>query len=368
MGLYHQSTVSGATNYNGPALNLSVTPSEIPWVLKSVMKSAGWTITQSGDGNAIFSTSGDVLTNISTNAALNAFGEPTVKNSPGIANSMRNQYAWFVVRSPVGGAEMCFQVAEVYDTFLSMRIKFSVGGFSTAGVSATTCPGPTTPGDELVLWGTGTDAAPVDTTYLVAGLTPRQYRLHVGVDDSGSIPQAWMAVSLNASDSVVALLLWDFLDNLGAGDSIAHAATVTSTTVFNDARSGCALPSVWGDEAQLATSGRWWAARLGGTGTHELFAAWLANSNGGLHTAMGVNTDSQKEDMLYAQSARRSTLPAPNGLKGTHRVFRLQGDYRPFGHPTSQGGGTNNWVSVGSLWLPYNYAGANGANSKLMTR
>lgn len=371
MAMHHRSN----SGYSGEGINLGLIAADFTWVVKSMFKSSSWSVVMSGDGkpsntvNVNYSASTDILTNNTRDPAtvLNAYGEPTTANATAIQGSTLNPKSWFVVKSQVGNASLCIQMGDIADGYVSLRIKFSAGGFSTTGISSTTCPGPTTANDEKVLWGSGTNSAPGTTDWFISNRSPRTARFHSGVDDSGTIPLAWFALQDNASDVVHCAILWDYLTGLNSGDTIPHAV-VASGGGGGDNRYGVVYTGHWADETLVGTPGRNWAARFG-TLTQEMQMAYLTNSTGPLHLTMGVNTASQLSDDVPPVLARRSTIATPNGIKGQSQLLKLQGSARTFGFPTSIGGGTNNWVAVGSFLVPYNYADVGiGAGSKLITR
>jgi len=372
MAMHHRSN----TGYSGEALNLGICAADFTWVVKSMFKSSSWSVVMSGDGkpsntiNVNYSTSTDVLVNNSRDPAtiLNAYGEPTTANATAIQGSTLNPKAWFVVKSQVGNASLCIQMGDIADGFVSLRIKFSAGGFSTSGISSTTCPGPTTGSDEKVIWGSGTNSVPGTTDWYLNAVNPRNTRFHCGVDDSNTIPLAWFVTQTNASDLITSALLWDFLTGLNSGDTNPHAVVASGAGSSTDLRYGVMAPSTWDNEALVGTPGRNWVGRLG-TLTQELQMAYLTNANGPLHLSTGVNTASQLSDDVPPILARRSTVATPNGIKGQSQLLKLQGSARTFGFPTSIGGGTNNWIAAGPFLVPYNYSDiAIGAGSKLITR
>lgn len=111
---------------------------------KSLLKTAGFVIWGSGDGLAAYGAPGS--------------GTDVITSAGSGAGGMNNNRAWFNVRDPASGLSMSFQYLDT--TNHGLRQKFSANGFTTGSPSATTVPGPTVTGDEIVMFGAGTDAAP----------------------------------------------------------------------------------------------------------------------------------------------------------------------------------------------------------------
>jgi hypothetical protein len=95
--------------------------------LKTMLVAAGWTVPASGDGNAIYSSSGDVCTASTAGVAAQA-------------NSLTNANAWFRLRDP-NGHELLIRHANNGAATDSYYIWFSdSAGFVTGSPSATVSP------------------------------------------------------------------------------------------------------------------------------------------------------------------------------------------------------------------------------------
>jgi hypothetical protein len=119
------------------------------YVLKESLKLAGWTVVTSGTGTAGTTGAGDLITT-GTGTAIGSFA--------------RNG-AWVRMREPSPGTrEYVFQNGQA-DNSPNGIIKYSrATGFATGG-TATVAP-TTGGGDGIVFVGSGTDAAPVNTTWI----------------------------------------------------------------------------------------------------------------------------------------------------------------------------------------------------------
>lgn len=145
--------------------SIPATGGEAMFRLKEVLKLAGWTVPESSDGTT-YNPAGDQIT---TGAAG--------------AGGMNNDNAWFVVEEPsgAGGRQWCFQC--VLAASEQWRIKLSAAtGFGIGNPSATQVPQAV---DEVVLRGSGTDAAPTGTTLFPTNGT---YRVHCIAQDAAVGP------------------------------------------------------------------------------------------------------------------------------------------------------------------------------------
>lgn len=130
--------INSTVNYKAP------TGAAAMFMLKALLKQAGWSVIKSGDGLSVYSSSADIITSASSGA-----------------NGMDNPRAWFVVQMPSSTRAFCIQrnTSSGANTGQSWRIKYSAAsGFTTGSPSATVVP--STGGDEQVLLGAGSDASP----------------------------------------------------------------------------------------------------------------------------------------------------------------------------------------------------------------
>lgn len=119
---------------------------------KRHLKTVGWTVTGSGDGLSLFSSSGDIITSGGTGAG-----------------GLRNNRAWFALRSPDGANAFTFQNLDSTNGN-SWRVKWSPGGVFNVGGSANTTPGNSLTVDATatdIIVGAGTDASPTSALLLV---------------------------------------------------------------------------------------------------------------------------------------------------------------------------------------------------------
>jgi hypothetical protein len=139
--------INSTVNYTVP------TGAAAMFMLKALLKRAGWSVIKSGDGLSAYSSSADIITSASSGA-----------------NGMDNPRAWFVVQMPSSGRAFCIQrnTSSGADTGKSWRIKYSKSaGFTTGSPSATVVP--STGGDEQVLLGAGSDGSPTMAVLFLHG-------------------------------------------------------------------------------------------------------------------------------------------------------------------------------------------------------
>lgn len=168
MALISSSTDTGF--YTGLTTNqIPLNPETSIFMLKSLLKTAGWTIAACGTGTGGTATSGttDLL------------------SSSVIMTSIRS---WFCVRRPSATQSFTFQHDATANNSTTWRIKYSPGGFATtASQTNNTTPGPVTGSEEIILVGGGTDNSPTFAAAF-AGNTPL-YRTNIIADNLA--PHGW---------------------------------------------------------------------------------------------------------------------------------------------------------------------------------
>lgn len=125
------------------------------YTLKEALKLAGWSVLSSGTGTAGSTAASDLITT-GTGTALGSFA---------VGN------AWVRIREPsgAGGREYVLQNGNA-NSSVNVIIKYSRATGFVSGGTATVAP-TTGGGDGVVFVGTGTDAAPVQTTWLPGAAT-----------------------------------------------------------------------------------------------------------------------------------------------------------------------------------------------------
>lgn len=175
------------------------------YTLISTLIAAGWTKVADSDGTT-YSSSGVQVT--SGAAGTNGLG---------------NANAWVVVRDPAGRREFCFQRTT---TNLLWRIKFSEAArFSVGSPSATRVPqggvmaGGSGVTDEIVLFGSGTDAAPTGATLFDAdGTAHRVHCLAQSTADAGGVYYFHLFTTLQSNGQSYTFVICAGLEGCHASD------------------------------------------------------------------------------------------------------------------------------------------------------
>lgn len=172
----------------------------------------GWSIVASSDGSSA---------NLSSDS-LNS------------SASLNNQKAWFVIKPPSSTKSICFQRGTNPNEW---RVKYSFGGFNLSTGTATKVPSPSTVNDEVILWGSGTDASPVASN-MFNGLYEGKYVFHSGASDSdgyGFYFFAYPISKLSENNSSAKLLMVH--DPLASSSYDSSDSDPTVTGIFNGANS-----------------------------------------------------------------------------------------------------------------------------------
>jgi len=272
---------------------------------KEQLKSSGWTVESSSDGTT-YNSSGDQISSGSSGA-----------------NGFANTNAWVRLRSPVGagGAEFVIQRGTGNTVW---RLKYSMtAGFTGGSPGATQVPSAT---DEVLLWGTGTDASPSFGTLMT---TDNTYRWNVGAD--GAAPYGfWAGAFPNGGGNPTTGFVYDPLTATEATDGHTYAIYVSGSSPF--ASSGALSTESFG-----ATSNYLWSSvpKVSPTGSDWTFfsAMCLFVQTGAqlvIPTNTPVNPITSNDQMFPIVLARRSALATP-GYKGATTIMRWQSPDRTTG-------------------------------------
>lgn len=162
---------NSTADYFGDTYNLDfVSPEDMIYKLKSLLKTSGWGIVGSGSGSV--SSSSDLFT-------------------AGSASMFVGQ-SWFAISSADNKSNFTFQRSNVATSTYSWRIKYSPGGFNLSTATATKTPLPLTSSDETYPLGGGTDVAP---TFGVIGVTATGMQaMHMGASTTAADNSFWLSV------------------------------------------------------------------------------------------------------------------------------------------------------------------------------
>lgn len=195
MSLFHRSTQAAPAYMRGVFINARMNANQIPLALASVAVSTGqYTITTSGDGNAIVSASGNVYTGTSLDSNAPYLQEPSGPNTPKIARSIFNDLCHLTLTHTASGGALALQVVASNTQTSDLRIKWSPGGYNGASATAAMVPSATNgSGDDALIWGGGSDGSPSGSSVL--GDAPRgTSRVTIAVSDDPTYPFLYVLV------------------------------------------------------------------------------------------------------------------------------------------------------------------------------
>lgn len=158
--------------YTGASINTKPLHAELcVQILKSTLKTAGWFVMGSGDGNGLFSTSS--LFGISASDVLTTNGTGTLAGTAK-AGSISNGRCWFVLQQTSSSGSWSFQNLSVaagsaQNGSTTWRIKYSSKGFLMSTSNTTTTPSTIQAAsgvvDEMIVAGGGTDGSPTGVIF-----------------------------------------------------------------------------------------------------------------------------------------------------------------------------------------------------------
>lgn len=201
-------------SYVGPTYNLSLTPYQILLRLKSLALTAGFRVVGSGDGDALFSDTADVLDSDTVTDWGAGLNDGTTGREY-VAGSLGNERAWFVLATPLASSKQgyrCVQVLQgggVLSQGYYLRIKDSLGGFDMTTASADTTPEPLTAGDERIKEGDGTDASP--TPGSVFTVNAAACRVQIVAETDPAFPFLSCLVSTQGTNTMQFWFCWDHI-------------------------------------------------------------------------------------------------------------------------------------------------------------
>jgi hypothetical protein len=319
--------------------------------LKTTLKAAGWTVPRSSDGST-YNSSGDQI----THAGIGAGG-------------MENGKAWFVIESPNGEHQWCFQ-RDLSDN-AEWRVKVSsLDGFTGGSPGILETPYAT---DEQIMNGGGSDGSPTfGDLFTVDG----GYRFNVIAQDAAT------------GTGVEIYGFWAFAVEVGIGDIetiIAHEPMDPDT--FPELSSGTRAAPVIGDPDPCiyvcdfgggiatksititTTSGYWAAANSSWKHWHRMNygdEAWVVNQACAYKTAasaeilapygisttgMASNPYNGADDCLPICTGRPALYATEVGRKGFCNFLKMRTINKNF--PDTINITTDAMVYVGDLLIPW---------------
>lgn len=280
------------------------TSSDAIFSLKTTLVTAGWTVSQSGDGTTYNST-GDQITT---------------------AADLANASAWFYIEAPNGQA-FTFQNQ---NNSTAWRIKWRGNGGAVGGSpSATQTPTIT---DEIIIRGSGTDASPGYTSFLPTNGT---YRWNVIADDAS--PYGFWCVPIAfGGASAYGGMIFDPLTAVSSGDVSPYVVmTATGGDYWQRANPNAGI--YWNDENSYSgTSGNYAVYYTASTGTGNRANAnayyLYLGGNSYLNYTQAVNPITGNDDLFPMVWGRRAAAGGGNpGWKGVSTFSKYKGIYRAMG-------------------------------------
>lgn len=355
MALRHHS-LSGL--YIGPAFNLLIPPRQIWWIWLSLLLDSGWPILQSGDGDALYSSSGSVFTNISFNQVSGP--DQLGINSPAIPGSLCNFNSYYVWSDPLHSGEWCLQIAELIDSVsqCTVRLRYAKQGYANG--TATVAPAPNVAGDDELLIGGGTNSTPLNSYgySILSGLS------NMGIDGDATNPRAWLETHTPGPGNFGGQFLF-FID------PVAALVQQDSDRIVTGVASSSGGPT----PASLADASENRDPSLNGTGTTTVVTTFgglttrviashqatvggsVVRDNASPTLCLGDNTISLTEDPFPLEWDKPSIMSQSDnaGQKGQSGMFQwiTSGGVRAQ-MGTSLQGGVDSYIVMGSVYVPYN--------------
>lgn len=367
--LRHRSTLSAPANFAGIVTANKYYLPEAILALKSIAVSGGYVVKCSGDGSGVVDTAGDVFNSVTldkANAAVDIYGEPSQNNTPATARSLYNARPHFTLQRPGGLAgELSIQiVTNVLPG--SVRVKYSAGGFSAATATAANQPSPTTGGDEVILLGGGTNAAPVGWALPFGGPYTSRSRLIIGVDGDTTAPYLYMK-HWQANDPVASFcLMWDAMLGNRVGitpnNSVAYAGQQFLLTTMADE-----------DKITTPLEGYTFAGRAGSTGTNRMVPTvpGYNNTGYGIVPLVGVLSHDLvggRVRGIPGDYVRRNVLAAPDGgIYGRSNAWRWNVDGWDTGRMGVDRDGVS-WLALDDILVRINLDDVTGTGNVKMYR
>ncbi len=283
---------------------------------------AGCTVTKSGDGLALFSNVGNVITTGASGAG-------------GLANAR----SWFVIAWG-GGEEWCFQRPSANTAW---RIKVSrANGFSGGAPSSTQVPSAT---DEQVILGSGTDAAPVGN---VLFQTDGTYYFSAGIDTTTPRRHWWEAYAI-AGSVLQSILFRDIVVPTEATDADVYirgvhgSGSITAATITGAVSgSPTSTPYFMGYVPSLTPT----------VVAHMPMSLPTVSTTPSFPGASGTLSINGKDPLAVPRYQRSTTQGAPVVLKGDSTLFAFCGPNRANGDRMTVAS-ANDRVVFGNLTTPW---------------
>jgi hypothetical protein len=307
--------------------------------VKTVLVNAGWTVTRSGDGLSLYSSSGDILT-------TGASG----------AGGLGNARAYFNVRDPAARVSFSFQMI----TNTTWRVKYSESAGFTGGTPTFQTVASAT--DETVLYGAGTDASPTGTQMLH---TDNLYRFHIVAQSTAQTGSNtypfWFGCTVNGTGVCASLFMLEGMAN-NTYNTLDQAPRVIITWYV----AGGPVMIGWSNSSDANFYTRGWILYGLAGATFARFGVAVYTSNIIFNTSLSAlvspvtagsffnfspynSAEDQPVPCLIGRTANHGSLP---GLKGYCSEVKL-GTASGHTYPSTINFSTNCNVSYGGFLLQW---------------
>lgn len=303
--------------YTGPTTNqIPLEPETSLILLKSLLKSAGWTVTAAGTGTGGTAVSGANSDQFASGSTLYARAQ-----------------AWFVITHPVSSRSFTFQHANTSATSINWRIKYSPGGFAvTASQTVNQTPGPITGSEETILIGGGTDAAPTFAQFFNA--TTQTRRFHAMADNAS--PYGFWAAEWPLGGGATALTSMVFDPLLSGSYNVLD--TDPYVMYFRFGNSGGNNPPFRQNDIGSTTIGpvAWYRRGLSGSSA-QVCPALSYNDAAAVLVPGGITTNpfSGADEVFPLPYGRAATLGGQSGWKGYGTILKWAGQFHNCGDTLS---------------------------------
>jgi len=367
MTIYHRSTQTKPQFMRGVFVNYRMNAGQLALAIASVAVSTGrYSISSSGDGNAVGNTSGSVFT--SNSLACNALNqqELTGPNSPKIARSVFNDLSHLTLTHTASGGALSFQTVNGGSLTANLRIKWSPGGFNGATSNATRVPVATNGApDEALLWGSGSDASPGGVAVNGDALNAAT-RVTIGVSDDPTYPflyaLVWLGPTL-ATPQPGFFLAWDTVVRSPGQASLDPSDQICGCW-SNPTYASYLSPSF----LTGAINEGWWG-RFGASAVVRQFRLTTPFTYSGTPLQGLIGRSAAGRSPRDSSTIERQLADSTNiGVKGRFRnlelCLRSVGQLQPF--DDAENNVRSALYRVGDLLVPFNRFGANGAAGRLL--
>jgi len=300
--------------------------------VKTTLVAAGWTVTKSGDGLALYSASGDIIT-----------------GGGAVAGGLGTTRAYFTVTD--ASTKVCLSFQTISNT--TYRVKYSETGAMAGGSPNSTTVGSAT--DEQVLYGAGTDASPTGTQMLH---TDSLYRFHVVANSTAQASNGTFPFWFGCSVILTGVQASFFgLDGMATGTY--HSLDTIPRAIITWYVAAGPSPTDWTPVADTTAYARGWIAYGLGAASFKRLSMFQLSANSsslggpGPSQTMNISPYAGAEDqplpLLLGRVAGNGTLPGPKGICSDIKMST----HSTRAYPSTILNSTNAYVYFGGLLVQW---------------